>query len=318
MNPSWSPDSKWIAYSKQLPNHLHAIFVYSLDQHKQFQLTDGMSDALYPCFDKQGKYLYLAASTDAALSIGWLDMSSLNRPVDPEHLCGRAEKSDPSPVAPESDEEKPAGNQKGKDAGSAKEGGAGAHGDQAEDKDSGKKPEEKPVSVRIDFADIGQRIVSLPIPARNYNRMVAGKANELFLVEGPVVDPIDSDPAGPPLILHKFDLKTRKVEKIMEDINSFDLSFNGKKMLFRRKEQWFIAPATKAAAEPPKPGEGGPLKLDTLEVYVQPGQEWKHMYRQVWRDERDFLYDPSLHGLDRAAIEKKYEPYSTVLRLAMI
>jgi tricorn protease len=306
LSPSWSPDSKWIAYSKQLRNHLHAIFVYSLDQQKHFQITDGMSDALYPCFDNQGKYLYLTASTDAALSVGWLDMSSLNRPVTRSIYAVVLKKGDPSPVAPESDEEKSVAKDKdtanGKDA-SAKD----ADKDKTKEKDHDKK--EKPVSVEIDFADIGQRIVSLPIPARNYNRIVVRKPGEVFLVEGPLVDPIDFDPVGPSLILHKFDLKTRKVEKLMEDINSFDLSFNGEKMLYRRKDQWFIAPAAKPGAEPPKPGEGGPLKLDTLEVYVKPRDEWKHMYRQVWRDERDFLYDPGLHGLDRAAMEKKYEPY---------
>ncbi|MBV9302496.1 MAG: PD40 domain-containing protein [Acidobacteriaceae bacterium] len=303
-SPAWSPDSKWIAYSKQLRNHLHAIFVYSVDQQKHSQVTDGMSDALFPCFDKNGKYLYLTASTDAALSIGWLDMSSLNRPVTRSVYAVVLKKGDASPMAPESDEEK--GADKDKDKDKDKE---SADKNKAAEKDPEKKAEEKPVSVQIDFADIGQRIVSLPIPPRNYNRIVAGKAGELFVVEGPLVDPIDFDPAGPSLVLHKFDLKTRKVDKIIEDINFFDLSFNGEKMLYRRREQWFIAPASKAAAEAPKPGEGGPLKLDALEVYVKPREEWKHMYKQVWRDERDFLYDPGLHGLDRAAIEKKYEPF---------
>ena len=230
LSPSWSPDNKWIAYSKQLRNHLHAIFVYSLDQQKDFQITDGMSDALSPCFDKRGKYLYLTASTDAALSIGWLDMSSLNRPVTRSIYAVVLKKGEPSPMAPESDEEKPAE----KESGGAKD----TDGkEKSAEKDHDKKAEEKPVSVQIDFADIGQRVVSLPIPARNYNRIAAGKAGELFLLEGPLVDPLDDDPAGPSLILEKFDLKTRKVEKIMEDINSFDLSFSGEKMLYRRKDQ---------------------------------------------------------------------------------
>ena len=80
-DPSWSPDSRWVAYTKQLRNYLHAVFVYSVEQGKSYQVTDGMSDALYPVFDKEGKYLYLTASTDTSLRTGWLDMSSLNRPV---------------------------------------------------------------------------------------------------------------------------------------------------------------------------------------------------------------------------------------------
>jgi tricorn protease len=104
-------------------------------------------------------------------------------------------------------------------------------------------------------------------------------------------------------------LKTRKTEKILEGINSFTLAFNGEKMLYNQKDQWVIAPADKPSGAPPKPGEGGPLKLDTMQVYVDPQAEWKHMYRQVWRDERDFFYDPDLHGVDAHAIQKKYEPY---------
>ena len=69
---SWSPDNKWLTYTKQLPNHLRAVFVYSLDDHKITQITDGMSDGLYPGFDKNGKYLYFTASTNTGLSpAGW-------------------------------------------------------------------------------------------------------------------------------------------------------------------------------------------------------------------------------------------------------
>src|SRR5262245_48378214 len=106
-NPSWSPDSRWLAYTKQLRNYLHAVFVYSPEQEKSYQVTDGMSDALYPTFDKDGKYLYFTASTDVALRTGWLDMSSLNRSVTRSAYVMVLKKDLPSPLAPESDEEKP-------------------------------------------------------------------------------------------------------------------------------------------------------------------------------------------------------------------
>ncbi len=292
--PSWSPDNRWLAYTKQLQNHLHTIFVYSVEQAKSSQVTDGMSDALFPAFDKEGKYLYFAASTDAALSVGWLDMSSLRRAVTRNIYVVVLKKDLPSPLAPESDEEKPGEAQK-------------TEKEKASDKEKGK--EEKPVTVQIDFENISQRILALPIPARKYSALAAGKAGMLFLVESPVVESFDFDEGPPSLTLQKFDLKTRKVEKILDGVNSFDLSFNGEKMLYRQRDQWFIKPAEKPGEGPPKPGEGGPLKLDTMEVYVDPRAEWKHMYHQVWRDERDFFYDPGLHGLDVKSIEKKYEPY---------
>ncbi len=300
LNPTWSPDSRWIAYTKQLRNHLRAVFAYSLEQGRSYQLTDGMSDAVYAAFDKEGKYLYFTASTNTALNMGWLDMTSLQRPVTRSVYVMVLKKDLPSPLVPESDEEKPKEPEKsGKDKQSDK--------DKDKDKDKGK--EEKPVTMEIDIENIGQRILALPIPARNYQGLAAGKTGVVYLVEGPPVDPIDFDDGGPSLTIHKFDLKTRKTEKILEGVNSFSLSFNGEKMLYAKQNQWTIGPSDKPSEGPPKPGEGGPLKLDPMEVYVDPRAEWKHMYYQVWRDERDFLYDPGLHGLDLATIKKKYEPY---------
>ncbi|HEY0232213.1 MAG TPA: hypothetical protein VGC55_13250, partial [Dokdonella sp.] len=103
---AWSPDSQWLTYTKQLPNHLRAVFVYSLASRKATQVTDGMSDCLYPNFDKNGKYLYFTASTDVGLSPGWLDMTSDAHPVTRSVYVAVLRKDLPSPLAPESDEDK--------------------------------------------------------------------------------------------------------------------------------------------------------------------------------------------------------------------
>ena len=307
LNPAWSPDSKWIAYTRKLKSHLHAVFVYSVEQNKILQLTDGMSDAANSQFDKDGKYLYFTASTDTALSSGWLDMSSIQRPVTRSVYVAVLSKDEPSPLAPESDEEKPpAADAKKPEDATGKPAEAGQKPGEA-----AKKPEDaakKDTAVRIDVENIGQRILALPIPARNYISMSAGKSGVLFLVEAPMVQPMTGPGEG--LTLHQFDLKTRKTEKLREGINGFVLSANGEKMLYRQGQQFFITPAAKAPPTPPQPGQGGgPLRLDSMEAWVDPRAEWEHMYRQVWRDERDFFYDPGLHGVNREAIEKKYEPY---------
>ncbi len=288
LDPSWSPDSKWIAYTKKLKSHLHAAFVYSLEQNKSFQITDGMSDAADAHFDQEGKYLYFTASTDTALSNGWLDMSSIQRPVTRSVYLAVLTKDQSSPLAPESDEEKAIA--------------------LVETKQEDSSKAKKDFLVRIDLEDISQRILALPIPARNYISMAAGKTGVLLLLEAPMVPSVTGPPEG--LTLHMFDLKTRKTERIREGINHFSLSANGEKMLYRQGQQYFIATAGKAPATPPvaEPG-GGPLKLDALEAWVDPRAEWEHMYHQVWRNERDFFYDPGLHGVNREAIEKKYETY---------
>jgi tricorn protease len=108
LSQTWAPDNKWIAYTRQLPSGLHAVFVYSLDQGKASQITDGMSDAQYPAFDKNGKYLYFTASTDTALTTAGLDMSSDEHRISRSVYVAVLSRDLPSPLAPESDEEKSA------------------------------------------------------------------------------------------------------------------------------------------------------------------------------------------------------------------
>ena len=310
---NWSPDSKWITYAKQLPSHLHAIYVYSLEQGKSFRITDGMSDAVNPVFDKNGKYLYFTASTDTGMtgSQGW-DMSSDGRPVSRSAYIVVLAKDLPSPLAPESDEEKvkeEVKEQKDKAKSTSKAADADKpKSDDEKDKDKDKDAD-KPVEVRIDIDGIDQRTLALPIPAKNYLNLLAGKSGILFLSEGPSVIPVDLDDT-PKQIIQKFDLSKRKADKFVEDVNDMAVSANGEKLLFRKDDQWAIAGTEEPPSDSakPKPGEG-PLKLDAMEVYIQPREMWNQIYRETWRIERDFFYDPNHHGLDLAKVEKRYEPY---------
>ncbi len=294
LRPSWSPDSRWISYSKMLPSWMRAVFVYSLEEAKNRQLTDGMSDARHSVFDRSGKYLYFTASTSVGPTAGGLDMSSYPQLPTRSVYLAVLKKGDPSPLAPLSDEEKVA---------------------QEKPAEKPVEPEKKPepaapapkrdaVTVTIDFEGISQRILGLPVSERNLAGLVAGKANTLFIVETPAVTramPSSGPQAG---TVHKYDLEKQKLDKVLEGVGGFDISANGEKMLFRQGQNWFIASTT----QPVRPGEGR-LRTDDMEVYVNPHAEWKQIYREVWRIERDFFYDPNHHGLDLKAAEKKYEPY---------
>jgi tricorn protease len=303
LDPVWSPDGRWLAYTKKLRNHLRAVFVFSTEEGRSRQVTDGMSEAMYAAFDKNGEYLYFTASTDVGLTAAWLDLSSVDRPVSRSVYVVVLNKDLPSPLAPESDEE-------GIDAKKSEETAAASDKARKElknknEKDRGEPAKEDPSPVRIDFENISQRILALPIPEKNYKGLFAGKANEIFLLEGPVVEKDKAD--GPPdidLTLVEFDLVERKTETILEGIKSFALSYDGEKMLYRRDDQWFIS-ADDDASEP----EEKALNLDELVVYVDPRAEWKQMYHEVWRIERDFLYDPGLHGLDLGGAESFYASY---------
>ncbi|HET6934887.1 MAG TPA: PDZ domain-containing protein, partial [Candidatus Angelobacter sp.] len=322
LEPVWSPDSRWIAYNKQLPSHMHAIFAYSLEQNKALQLTDGLSDARFPAFDQKGQYLYFTASTDVGPTTGWLDLSSTNRPVTRSAYLIVLRKDAPSPLAPESDEEK--GTAEESKPGADKSAEAKPESDQepmnpeekakAADAKPAKAAKAEPVTVKIDAENISQRILALPLPPRNYGSLLAGKSGTIFLLEEPSTPRFA--PGEPQTTVWRFDLTSRKPEKLMEGVNDLTISFDGKKLLYskgrERNTKWFItsaaaAPAGNGPAAMAKPPE--PLKLDHMEVLVDPRAAWKQEYAEVWRIERDFFYDPNLHGLNLAETSKHYQPY---------
>ena len=306
-DPTWSPDSRFIAYAKAVESHFRALFIYGLDTKDVRQVTDGRSDASHPRFDRGGKELWFTTSTDVGPA-GAGGMVSMGRPQTSSVYGIVLSKDDPSPFGPESDEEGDAG------APSAKE---EKPTEKEPKEDLGPKPRKKPVKdVRIDWDGIDQRIVALPIDRANYEDLQVGEKGALFLVSGPVVladeDHEDFAEKGPPVSVHRFDPKTRKTETFVGKIDAhldgggatFIVSEDGTKVLYRDDEKWFVVPADK----PAKAGEGG-LKLEGAEVWVDPPAEWRQIYHEVWRIERDFLYDPNAHGLDLAAAEKLYGRY---------
>jgi tricorn protease len=328
MQPSWSPDSRWITYTKSLPNLLRSVFIYSLESAKSNQITDGLSDARYPAFDKNGKYLYFTASTNLGPQISFADLSGIAYQSTRSVYAVVLRNDLPSPLAPESDEEKiqpekkdepkpadkPAeqGEKKADDKAAEKkpEGAPSIAGAPAAQVPAGAMPPKKPVEpVRIDFEAIDQRIIALPIPARNYIDLQAGRANNVYVIEAP---PVSVDGGGPAtLTVHKYDLDKRKFDKAIEGVSGFGLSANGEKVLYRQGPAWIIANTATLGAPIPPGAPGGPNVLRTaeMEIAVDPKAEWKQMYKEVWRGERDFFYDPNAHGLDLKAAEKLYEPY---------
>jgi tricorn protease len=312
--PVWSPDSKWLAYSKRLSNYLGAIHAYSLADDKATQITDGLSDAKYPAFDKEGKYLYFAASTDSGPSLQ-PDVGSAVRPVTRSVYLAVLGKDQPSPFAPESDEEKAADAPK-PDAAPATPA-PGAPAPETPPADVPRPPAARPFApktpdVKIDFDNIGQRILAMPLPPRRYVALQPGKAGVLFAVEAPL--PTPGQP--PALAVHRYDLKSRKADVAANGVGFFEVSQNGEKTLTRQGENWFIRnlppppPATGGPAPtPPPPAQGGQLNIANIEVKISPLAEWKQMYHEAWRVERDYFYDAGFHGLDLKAAEKRYEPF---------
>ncbi len=216
--PAWSPDSKWLAYPQQLKSHMTAIWLYSLADGKKTQVTDGMSDAGSPIFDQNGKYLYFLVSTDSGAAMEF-DLESLERPITRNVYVAVLPNNEPSPLAPESDDEKL--EQEKKENAKADE----------------KKAAAEPVPVRIDLADIGQRILALPLPPKRYSRIEAGKAG--------VVLAIEETPPAPGqetlLTVHRFDMAKRKSDTVISGVKTYKTAFRGEKYLYQQGDKWAIA-----------------------------------------------------------------------------
>jgi tricorn protease len=279
-NAAWSPDSKWITYSKNLASHLRAIFVYSWADKKSYQVTDGLADSISPTFDAGGKYLYFMASTNYGPSTGWLEMSSLDRPVRRAIYLVVLNASDPSPLLPETgDEPKPPE--------------PGAPQPKPD-------PNAKPV-VRIDVTGISQRVLAVNIPAGDYSNLTSGAAGTFYYTE-PFV-------AGTPgtLRLQRYQLRERAAAPFLEgSIRAYSISADKKKLLYQAGDganRWGVV----ATERPAKVGDG-PLNVAQLEMRVDPRAEWAQIYRETWRIQREYFYDPHMHGANWQAIYDKYKP----------
>ena len=131
----------------------------------------------------------------------------------------------------------------------------------------------------------------------------------MLLLEGPPVASYDDSDEAPPslVIVHRFDLEKRKPEKVVEGVTNVAVSTNGEKLLYRqgtKEEEWLLIKVDGTT----KPGEGK-LNLSRMEMHIDPPAEWRQIYREVWRIERDWLYDANAHGYDLRAAEKQFARY---------
>ena len=268
---SWSHDSKWVSYTLITDTNFEKALVYSVEQNKSFALSDGLSNVSEPVFDPSGKYIYMLASTNAGPVINWFDQSNQDMEMSNSIYLVTLQKELISPLAKENDEEK---------------------GDsEKENDDEDEKEDAKP--VRIDWDNIDNRIVDLPIGPGIYSNLRVSEEGKLFYLSGkPYGEEEDIK------TLRTYDLKEREDKEIME-VNWFQIAAGGEKMLFRNGKSWGI---TKVGEEP----ENDDLNTGEIAVKIDPTKEWRNIFNEAWRVNRDYFYDPSMHGLDWNAMKEKY------------
>ncbi|MCK0108958.1 PDZ domain-containing protein [Flavobacteriaceae bacterium S0825] len=273
---SWSPDSKWLAYSKAGTNNFRQVILWSLDSGKTQSITNPFADAFAPAWDADQEHLYFLASTDVALGSGWANTSAMT--ANPEYAAYviNLQSDDASPFKPKSDEEEDEKKEEKKED------------------DKGKSDEKKEdTTIKIDFDNIERRTLALDIQVRNYVYMISGPKGSVFIMERA------ANSRG--LTVQKYKLNDNKAEEFMSGVGQFTMSSDRKKILAQVMGGWQIVDASASA------GKGKNVKVD-LQMKLDKAAEWKQMFEEAWRYERDYFYDPNMHGRDWNVVYKRYAP----------
>lgn len=283
---TWSPDSKYLAYAKSGFNNLRRIMVWSLTDKSVRPITNELADSFSPAWDLDGKHMYFLASTDLALASGWANTSSMS--ADPQYAAYvmLLQEDAESPFVPRSDEE---------EVKKKKE-------EEKEDKDKDKetKEEKKDEAIRIDEQNIERRTIALPLPVSGYVSTLAGPKGSVFISE--------RKPGSWSLTLNKFTLEKRESEEFLTGVGQFSMSADAKKLLVQVNGSWQVTSPSGSS------GKGGKSVKVNLQMKLDRGQEWKQMFEEAWRYERDYFYDPNMHGRDWQKVYDRYAPLVPYIR----
>jgi tricorn protease len=286
--PVWSPDSRYLAYPKRLKSLFRAIFVYDTETGVAKPITDGLADATAPAWDAGGKHLWFLASTNFALNSSLLDMSKYDRPDTRSLYVTVLAKGEPSPLLPESDEEAARVRADSAVAPAAAAGSA-------------------PVTraVRLDFDGIQQRIIAVPgVTERDYGELRAGPAGTVFFLESVPASGTGAATGGN--TLHRFQLSTRRAAPFVQGVAQYVVSADGRKLLYRTggaQGGLYLVETDRAV-----PTAGAGRLTASLRAYIDPRDEFRQIFHEGWRNQRNNLYVRNAHGADWPAVKRMYEP----------
>ncbi len=313
-NYSFSADSKWLAYDKNADNGYSVVYLYALGDRKITPITTSMTNSYAPLWDPDGKYLYFLSDRDFNEVLGNIDFEFAN-PKTTRVYVVTLRKDEASPFPAMSDEteikkeeatEPPATPGKVSSKGEKKPESKEADkdkGKEAKDKD---KEKEKPKDFHIDLEGIQDRVVALPTDPTVIRTFLVAKGYIYYStvpaqgLSGPI--------PGETSAVRVFDLKEKKEKTLIENVDRFALSFDGAKLLYEagggpNGHTYGIIDAKPDGAK--KVGDGT-LNLAGMKLEVDPPQEWKQVFNEVWRQERDYFFEAAMNGVDWQKMHDKY------------
>jgi tricorn protease len=279
----WSPDGRYLAYSKLTDELIYQVFVYEVHKRKAHLVSDGLFNDFGPTWSADGKHLFFVSNRrfsptlcDFEWEMVYKDMAGI--------YCLTLTKAGEALLPPQSDEE-PVDEDKD---------------DDNDKKDKDKKEDAPAIGVDIDFAGVAGRIEMLPLPRGNY-RYLSANEKGLFYLDKDEGDfnRFEYRRIGP-MDLHRFSYEDREAETVIEGVGSYRLSADGKKVVYRKRGAVGIIKASATDSD------GEALDLSGLKMHLDPRAEWRQIFDEAWRMERDFYYEPDMHGLDWDKMGERY------------
>jgi tricorn protease len=296
---AWSPDSRWLAYVQGASNGFSQIVLLEAETGRTAELTNDRVDSTNPAWSPDGKWLYFLSDRWFRSAVG-----SPWGPRQPEPYFDKTAKiyaaglsgKDPFPFAPATELEantKDSGEEKPVEAKPKPSAGKAA-----------KEPEKSApaVKVAIELAGIQDRVFEVPLPAGVYSGLAAGDKILFVVDEG-------SNAAGQPK-LQAVEIKNRNVQAktLIEDVRGFELSADGKKLLVRKGGDVYVIDAGTAQPTAQTLAERR-VDLSKWTFSVDPREEWRQMFVDAWRMERDYFYDRNLHNVDYEGLLERHRPF---------
>lgn len=278
---SWSPDSNWLAYTLNKAGLTQTVHLWSVTSGESTALTDGLAEVGEPVFDAQGEHLFMLGSTDAGPMKDWFAQSNLDIKITHQVYAATLAQDGPNPVPPRND--------------------IVAAAEESEDEDeseAAKKDGEEAVSVRIDFEDIMTRVQPLITDTHTLRNLRAGADGYLYFLES--ADALSFDSLGGGAVLKRYSLKERETKSLAKDVNSFELSRDGKKILYSKDNKLFMSDTGDKL-------DSSKIALNKLRVWVEPREEWQQIFDEAWRINRDYFYATNYHGADWDQVRSKYQ-----------